>query len=122
MQRTRPDRRPLERPAGLSRRALLRGGALILGGAALGSVLEACSSTPVAPTASSNTPGTKLVLLDAANIDAPDMAPRKQVLTDFMARNPDVSMDWRAEEHTSELQSLAYLVCRLLLEKKKKKL
>src|SRR2546425_8862867 len=27
----------------------------------------------------------------------------------------------RSEEHTSELQSLAYLVCRLLLEKKKTK-
>src|SRR2546425_5785629 len=29
--------------------------------------------------------------------------------------------DVRSEEHTSELQSLAYLVCRLLLEKKKTK-
>src|SRR5205823_13507295 len=29
------------------------------------------------------------------------------------------STRWRSEEHTSELQSLAYLVCRLLLEKKK---
>src|SRR3712207_9113756 len=28
---------------------------------------------------------------------------------------------WRSEEHTSELQSRQYLVCRLLLEKKKKK-
>src|SRR2546425_4109516 len=28
----------------------------------------------------------------------------------------------RSEEHTSELQSLAYLVCRLLLEKKKNNL
>src|SRR2546425_8968004 len=28
----------------------------------------------------------------------------------------------RSEEHTSELQSLAYLVCRLLLEKKKRRL
>src|SRR2546425_9028089 len=28
--------------------------------------------------------------------------------------------EMRSEEHTSELQSLAYLVCRLLLEKKKK--
>src|SRR2546425_2203331 len=28
----------------------------------------------------------------------------------------------RSEEHTSELQSLAYLVCRLLLEKKKHEL
>src|SRR2546425_4048490 len=31
-----------------------------------------------------------------------------------------VSFYGRSEEHTSELQSLAYLVCRLLLEKKKK--
>src|SRR5229473_6549822 len=34
-----------------------------------------------------------------------------------------VAFTWlvgRSEEHTSELQSLAYLVCRLLLEKKKK--
>src|SRR5256714_11927243 len=31
-----------------------------------------------------------------------------------------VSFEERSEEHTSELQSLAYLVCRLLLEKKKK--
>src|SRR3989441_4276592 len=32
----------------------------------------------------------------------------------------DRSAVTRSEEHTSELQSLAYLVCRLLLEKKKK--
>src|SRR2546425_13149930 len=32
-------------------------------------------------------------------------------------RRPEIR---RSEEHTSELQSLAYLVCRLLLEKKKK--
>src|SRR5687767_15786578 len=32
---------------------------------------------------------------------------------------PDVPTVERSEEHTSELQSLAYLVCRLLLEKKK---
>src|SRR5262245_66655373 len=30
-------------------------------------------------------------------------------------------LDLRSEEHTSELQSLRHLVCRLLLEKKKKK-
>src|SRR2546425_9738661 len=29
-------------------------------------------------------------------------------------------LEVRSEEHTSELQSLAYLVCRLLLEKKKR--
>src|SRR2546425_7198327 len=31
----------------------------------------------------------------------------------------DPATEDRSEEHTSELQSLAYLVCRLLLEKKK---
>src|SRR2546422_3051295 len=31
------------------------------------------------------------------------------------------SSAWRSEEHTSELQSRLHLVCRLLLEKKKKK-
>src|SRR2546425_6207217 len=40
-----------------------------------------------------------------------EVLPRKQ--RDHL---PDVR---RSEEHTSELQSLAYLVCRLLLEKKK---
>src|SRR5437899_9674227 len=32
-----------------------------------------------------------------------------------------VRIELRSEEHTSELQSLRHLVCRLLLEKKKKK-
>src|SRR2546425_7153782 len=36
------------------------------------------------------------------------------------SRTPRPRISWRrSEEHTSELQSLAYLVCRLLLEKKK---
>src|SRR5690625_6609095 len=49
----------------------------------------------------------------------------------FMVRpghhyGPDVDgyeyTPWRSEEHTSELQSRGHLVCRLLLEKKKRKL
>src|SRR2546425_758867 len=36
-----------------------------------------------------------------------------------LARSPSLDPPTRSEEHTSELQSLAYLVCRLLLEKKK---
>src|SRR2546425_4795796 len=35
-------------------------------------------------------------------------------------REAHTRAECRSEEHTSELQSLAYLVCRLLLEKKKK--
>src|SRR3712207_8658635 len=34
--------------------------------------------------------------------------------------DPDVAPPRRSEEHTSELQSRQYLVCRLLLEKKNK--
>src|SRR5438445_5153509 len=36
-------------------------------------------------------------------------------------RVEEVGAEGRSEEHTSELQSRQYLVCRLLLEKKKKK-
>src|SRR5438045_9183742 len=35
------------------------------------------------------------------------------------SRAPRRRRRWRSEEHTSELQSLRHLVCRLLLEKKK---
>src|SRR2546425_7006782 len=38
----------------------------------------------------------------------------------WSARRRRAGLRRRSEEHTSELQSLAYLVCRLLLEKKKK--
>src|SRR2546425_2541295 len=37
----------------------------------------------------------------------------------FMMSFVQAERHFRSEEHTSELQSLAYLVCRLLLEKKK---
>src|SRR5690242_21626871 len=43
----------------------------------------------------------------------------------MVACEPDlliaIMIRWRSEEHTSELQSHVNLVCRLLLEKKKKK-
>src|SRR2546422_6832910 len=35
-------------------------------------------------------------------------------------RNAPITLPTRSEEHTSELQSRLHLVCRLLLEKKKK--
>src|ERR1035438_6716978 len=42
-----------------------------------------------------------------------------QVLPSPGAKAPFLSRFGRSEEHTSELQSLRHLVCRLLLEKKK---
>src|SRR2546425_2435792 len=47
-----------------------------------------------------------------AGVSAMEMMPLTDYADDSNQRN-------RSEEHTSELQSLAYLVCRLLLEKKK---
>src|SRR5437764_3388935 len=44
--------------------------------------------------------------------------PRVIALHDRVAKRPRIA---RSEEHTSELQSPMYLVCRLLLEKKKNK-
>src|SRR5437899_10203934 len=48
---------------------------------------------------------------------------RVQQLTRIQLRSqmPLTESARRSEEHTSELQSLRHLVCRLLLEKKKKK-
>src|SRR3712207_7851720 len=52
-------------------------------------------------------------------------APARQVVRHGVAeKSPEAGgkvAEWRSEEHTSELQSRQYLVCRLLLEKKKKK-
>src|SRR5687767_15182336 len=60
----------------------------------------------------------------AARVARPRCPLRDWVSQSMPAVLPEPSMPSRrgarSEEHTSELQSLAYLVCRLLLEKKKK--
>src|SRR2546425_8056720 len=50
-------------------------------------------------------------------IDAPTIRPTGHIFVGSKAEWFEITDD-RSEEHTSELQSLAYLVCRLLLEKK----
>src|SRR5687767_15309111 len=57
------------------------------------------------------------VMLVAAN--ALGLQSLANVFSELVSYIPSVIAS-RSEEHTSELQSLAYLVCRLLLEKKKK--
>src|SRR5690348_18185214 len=46
---------------------------------------------------------------------------RGRIVAQRVERGRDLDRRPRSEEHTSELQSPVHLVCRLLLEKKKKK-
>src|SRR2546425_1714098 len=63
-----------------------------------------------------------LPYLEHARID-PDLLPSVHQPIEIVAGVSDeVARMTRSEEHTSELQSLAYLVCRLLLEKKKERI
>src|SRR5687767_15856683 len=55
----------------------------------------------------------------AANAAVSGPAPADRNRVDADAPPAKAQGKQRSEEHTSELQSLAYLVCRLLLEKKK---
>src|SRR5437899_7691536 len=56
--------------------------------------------------------------LDALGLEKPKADAKEKATA---KTNGAVSEDERSEEHTSELQSLRHLVCRLLLEKKKRK-
>src|SRR2546425_4957413 len=61
-------------------------------------------------------------LTNAARESAQNLTQLTQPLTDAQKTVSELQArvkSLRSEEHTSELQSLAYLVCRLLLEKKK---
>src|SRR2546425_7594960 len=51
-----------------------------------------------------------------------DQEAKAKILAEIAPIVEPVVVGPRSEEHTSELQSLAYLVCRLLLEKKKRKI
>src|SRR3712207_8314181 len=55
-------------------------------------------------------------LLGTVAAEAVALAIRRQVAIELLPPDPAL----RSEEHTSELQSRQYLVCRLLLEKKNK--
>src|SRR5258708_20070245 len=54
----------------------------------------------------------------------PNLPKCDEMVGQVLSENTEIRQGWgalRSEEHTSELQSPDHLVCRLLLEKKKKK-
>src|SRR2546426_5865733 len=75
------------------------------------------------PGAASPAPGTCRSSHDrkSASDGGDKKSPRSKNRTEAVClRTPNASRGTRSEEHTSELQSPCNLVCRLLLEKKKK--
>src|SRR5215203_7119374 len=84
--------------------------------------------TPVAHTVHGPMDGKAGVMYDRISKVAPSVG---LISISMNQRKPRPNLNWvgncpnalefRSEEHTSELQSRQYLVCRLLLEKKKKK-
>src|SRR2546425_6375520 len=92
--------------------------------AADGDTLLGKAQLEMFPTTIALTPDGELAFV--ANSDFHGDHPRKNVVS-IVYTGPMLTLaqlaacDMRSEEHTSELQSLAYLVCRLLLEKKKNK-
>src|SRR5687767_10191884 len=93
---------------------------------ALALSVQACQKVPLlAPSGSTITltslatalPANGRTTIIAQVIEPAGTPPHAGTLVSFSTNLGTV----RSEEHTSELQSLAYLVCRLLLEKKNKK-
>src|SRR3712207_8992135 len=70
----------------------------------------------LAPTGSGKTLAAFLWAIDGLGTTAP---PAKDRRTRVLYVSPLRALAFRSEEHTSELQSRQYLVCRLLLEKKR---
>src|SRR5205823_10377294 len=88
---------------------------------------NACSSpseiTPAAPPWRARTKENSPICARPKPVSTASRAERQKSPTMAVISKPLKSTAivglFRSEEHTSELQSLAYLVCRLLLEKKK---
>src|SRR5215217_7586145 len=77
------------------------------------------SSSRIAPASSSSSSDSSASIRDEIATAAAPTATAWSATTDGTASSPSSTFA-RSEEHTSELQSRQYLVCRLLLEKKKK--
>src|SRR2546423_2985561 len=75
-----------------------------------------CGSTTIAANCP---PRAANAVLPATKVDTGTADVGGPILKNKMFFYTGIRRAGRSEEHTSELQSLAYLVCRLLLEKKK---
>src|SRR3989449_2495694 len=76
---------------------------------------------PEPPQESKSQPPYRMAVhVDLVNVEVTVTDARGNFVGDLVRENFRVLDEGRSEEHTSELQSRLHLVCRLLLEKKKK--
>src|SRR5256714_10417205 len=92
----------------------------VVGTATIGAITEESARVHQSPTSSKSKtepvcPCMRAISLPASSAEPPPNATTPSCPPALKAATPAAR---RSEEHTSELQSLAYLVCRLLLEKK----
>src|SRR5690625_143373 len=97
----------------VSRRHFLKNTGLVAGGVVGGSVLGGLLTNQFRPETKTDTKQTARELFDARMF-----FDREEDFAILMDATEQIFP--RSEEHTSELQSRGHLVCRLLLEKKKK--
>src|SRR5690348_18187179 len=84
-------------------------------------LFRSCGGGIHAPEHHSESPESMFAHIPGLRVVIPSSPKRAYGLLLAAIRNPDPVVFFRSEEHTSELQSPVHLVCRLLLEKKKKK-
>src|SRR2546425_7758336 len=80
-----------------------------------------CPPSPVPPSVLTSSSQSQIVVKaeSQGNVRVTSWRPLAVTASRIFCSHMSPVFKSRSEEHTSELQSLAYLVCRLLLEKKK---
>src|SRR2546422_4564023 len=79
------------------------------------------SFTYTSPTTTNNHHHHKSLIVATIKLKQIAVSVRNDLAMSVVIENSQLVATERSEEHTSELQSRLHLVCRLLLEKKKKK-
>src|SRR5439155_3554626 len=110
---------PVERVEGIAERLAFKSRFALVFGEISHQLARATCERLIALAQESDAPITVLVSSPGGHVESADAI--HDVIRFIRAPVTMVGTGWRSEEHTSELQSRGHLVCRLLLEKKKKK-
>src|SRR5689334_23952423 len=82
--------------------------------------VQTCALPILPPSTRGSLPSMRITLVRCSSASTPPSSVSRRVSSDGAPTAAAPVVTLRSEEHTSELQSQFHLVCRLLLEKKKK--